>query len=379
MLDVLIAGAGPAGSIAALQLARAGARVVIVDRASFPRATACAGLLDKVALDHLASLGLEHLTTGAARISRTLVTGPHAQWTAEPTDGTEGAVVDRSRFDRQLLEAAVKAGARFEDRVVVRRPLVDERSGLIRGVVFSRSGSNVEVRMPAVLTIGADGRHSRLARSAGLRLAGGPRRWAFGGEIATDGTAIAGDRAELHVRDGWYVGVVPAGNGAARLIVVVPAHAGGRTAGAVIRQAVARDGELMKRFGQVSLQIDMPVAGPLAVNVPVPGVRGLLLAGDGAGAVEPLTGDGLMFAIVGGDLAAAEAGRVIVDGSFAAAPWRLAAARREAFGPRVRLNRWAARLADSPFMFDVASRWATRFPAFARRVVNYARQRAEQA
>jgi flavin-dependent dehydrogenase len=373
MLDVLIAGGGPAGSIAALQLARAGARVLIVDRES-PRVTACAGLLDRTAISGLEALGLSEVISGAPAVTRALVTGPHAQWMAE-SSGDPAVVIDRPRFDRRLLEAAIKAGAKFEDRVVVRRPLIDEPTNLVRGAVLCRRKAKVEVRMPAAITIGADGRHSRLASHMGLLVSGPMRRWAFGLSIETRGTGVDAGQAELHVRNGWYAGVVPAGPDVARLVVVLPAHAAGRTPAEVVRLAVSRDPLLADRFGRAVVQGEMPVAGPLASSVAVPGAGGLLLAGDAAGAVDPLTGDGLAFAIVGGDLAATAAAQVILDGSFAAAPWRLAAMRRDALGAKLRANRWATRLVDSPLMFDVASRWATRFPMFARRVVNYARHR----
>jgi hypothetical protein len=71
-------------------------------------------------------------------------------------------------------------------------------------------------------------------------------------------------------------------------------------------------------------------------------------------------------------LAAEEAARVLVDGSFAAAPWRLAAARRSKMGGKLRFNRWVCRLVESPAALGLASRGALIFPGLIRRAVAYA-------
>ena len=74
-MDVLIAGAGPAGSIAALVLARAGARVTLVDRARFPRDKLCGDTINPGALAILGRLGLGGVTDGGLRIEGMIVSG----------------------------------------------------------------------------------------------------------------------------------------------------------------------------------------------------------------------------------------------------------------------------------------------------------------
>lgn len=367
MIDVLVAGAGPAGSIAALVLARLGARVVIVDRDEDRRDSGCAGLLKPETIAVLARLAVApDQLSGAQRVTHTAITGPRTHLVTEAQTHGSAKVVPRSDLDRHLLGAAVAAGARFHSNVIVRRPLIDDRSGVVRGLVIASRGAIGETRVPAVVTIGADGRDSRLARAIGVRRETRERRWAFSTDVRRP--LDAGDLAELHVRPGWYLMVVPIDAAVSRWCAIFSTPPKGQSPASTFAQISARDPILGARFHAGATGTHVTVAGPVSSSVEVPGSPGLLLAGDAAGAVDPLTGDGLLFAIEGGRLAAEEAARVMIDGSYAAAPWRLASARREAFGAHWRLNRWASRLAASPVALDVANRCSVMFPSWARRI-----------
>jgi flavin-dependent dehydrogenase len=111
----------------------------------------------------------------------------------------------------------------------------------------------------------------------------------------------------------------------------------------------------------------------MAVDVTRPGVPGLLLAGDAAGFVDPMTGDGLRLAIDGALLAAAVAAEVL-DGRLAAAdaPLALETRRRQAFAAKWRFNRSVRALVDTPSMVRAAT-WAARaWPAAFAALVCYA-------
>src|SRR5689334_8533719 len=104
MLDVLIAGAGPAGAIAARALAASGARVLIVDRETFPRDKLCGDTLNPGAVRLLASIGL----TGGAlsrglQIAGMRVTGPSASVVARYGAGQRGISILRRDLDMWLL------------------------------------------------------------------------------------------------------------------------------------------------------------------------------------------------------------------------------------------------------------------------------------
>jgi flavin-dependent dehydrogenase len=373
MLDVIVAGAGPAGSIAALLLARAGARVLIVDREAFPREKLCGDTLNPGAVALLASLGLSGGPLARARpIVGMRVSGPSASVSAEYGGGIRGLAITRRELDVWLLDAAVRAGARFESGLVVRRPLVDtSHQGLVRGLVLAARGGHAETRLPAAAVIAADGRRSVLARHLGLRADPPPvRRWAFG-TYATDVPGMA-SLGEMHVRRGWYVGLAPLADGRVNICLVMPPRPVGRTPLDVIRQAVGRDRALAERLASARFVAPVHVLGPLAADVRAAGVPGLLLAGDAAGFIDPMTGDGLHLAIEGARLAAVETLRAIERGEFQAAVGRLADARHRVFRRKLRFNRWLRRLVATPAAVDAASAGARLWPGAIRYAIRYA-------
>ena len=80
---------------------------------------------------------------------------------------------------------------------------------------------------------------------------------------------------------------------------------GWRDPAALLREALTSDPLLAPRFARARAVGAPAVLGPMAVDVSRPGVAGLLLAGDAAGFIDPMTGDGLRYALVGAELAAA--------------------------------------------------------------------------
>lgn len=372
MLDVLVAGAGPAGSIAAIVLARAGARVLVVDREPFPRDKLCGDTLNPGAVRLLGRLGLAGgPLSGAGRLQGMVVTGPQTRIDATYGGDTHGLAVTRRQLDAWLLEHAIRAGARFEAGFIVRHPLVERSHGVevVRGLVLTRPGETL--RLPATLTVGADGRRSVLAREVGLtKRVRAPRRWAFGTYVH----GVRGMQAmgEMHVRHGWYIGLAPMPDGTTNVCVVTTPPLETRRPLDVIRRAIASDEALAARFSTASFGAPVRVLGPLAAEVRAPGVPGLLLAGDAAGFVDPMTGDGLRLAMAGGMLSAREALRTLESGDYVAAIGRLADARAGLFGRKIRFNRWLRRLVASPRAVDWAGVGARVAPSIVRRAVRYA-------
>src|ERR1700681_2995653 len=139
VLDVLIVGAGPAGAIAATVLARAGARVRIVDRATFPRDKLCGDTLNPGTLTVLGRLQLsaavEHL---GLRLDGMLVTGEGGvAIEGRYPNVLHGRSIRRCELDCALLNEAVAAGADLQTCVTVRKAIVDEQGGvrLVEGVM----------------------------------------------------------------------------------------------------------------------------------------------------------------------------------------------------------------------------------------------------
>ncbi|HVD91467.1 MAG TPA: FAD-dependent monooxygenase, partial [Vicinamibacterales bacterium] len=221
MIDVLIVGAGPAGAVAATVLARAGARVRLVDRATFPRDKLCGDTVNPGTLARLKSLGLAAgIEARGLRVAGMLVTGERGvAIEGRYPDGVYGRAIVRRDLDWHLLQAAIAAGCQFEPGVSVRGAVVnDDRTGRgVSGVTIGAKGG--EHRVDARVTIAADGRHSTIAFGLGLaRHPARPRRWAIGvyyenfmkgDRPGTDLGPSPGILGEMHVRRGRYIGVAP--------------------------------------------------------------------------------------------------------------------------------------------------------------------------
>jgi flavin-dependent dehydrogenase len=115
-----------------------------------------------------------------------------------------------------------------------------------------------------------------------------------------------------------------------------------------------------------------PVAlGPLAVDVAPRGLDGLLLAGDAAGFIDPMTGDGLRFAIRGGALAAAAALDALAHG-WTGVHERLTAARAREFSTKWRFNRTLRSLVAHPAIVESSAMAARVLPGVLRRMISMA-------
>jgi flavin-dependent dehydrogenase len=297
-----------------------------------------------------------------------VVTGEHgARIRGAYGDGVYGLSILRRDLDHYLLDAAVKAGARVEEGVLVRGPLVDHQSSRphVRGIVVAGKDGR-DVRIPAPLVIAADGRRSRLAIGLGLlRTPERPRRWAIGAYF--ESVAGMSGCGEMHIRGGRYLGVAPVPSGLANVCWVSESHAGLADPAGALWAAIRATPEVAARCAEARMVTRPSLMGPLAVDAAACGVPGLLLAGDAAGFIDPMTGDGLRFAIVGGELAARAALGGLADGR--AAHVRLSRWRREAFGRKQRFNRLLRALVSRPSGITTASAAARIAPWTVRRLV----------
>jgi geranylgeranyl reductase family protein len=367
--DALVVGAGPAGCVAALRLARAGLRVRLLDRASFPRHKLCGDTLNPGALALLDRLGASTRIRGEAlRTTGMRVTGPGgASVEADYPDGLYGLALSRHALDAHLVDEAVSAGVTFEPGVLVQEPCMSDDGSAVTGVRIA-SGRESHV-IPSRIVIAADGRASRLA--SGLRLARfapSPKRWAYGAyfENVTGVTT----RGEMHIRPDGYIGIAPLPGGLTNVCVVKAqgtdvarreAHHQPVSFGRLLGEWLAGDAVLRPRFERAIRVSDVMALGPLAVDARGAGAPGLLLAGDAAGFVDPMTGDGMRFALRGGELAADAALRELDTGEPAHA-W-LARVRAREFAGKWRINRALRALVGSPRALDLAAVVARRWGA----------------
>lgn len=372
--DVIVAGAGPAGALAATILARAGVRVQLFDRDRFPRPKLCGDTLNPGAMRVLGShMALDAILARSLPLDGMILTGPGVAVVGTYGRGRQGCAITRHDLDGLLVEQAVAAGARLAELTRVAAPVMNAAGHVAGVVVQSRDGRRREER--ARVTIAADGRESRLARAMGLtRHPARPRRWAIGGYF--DGVSALGAHGEMHVRSGRYIGVAPVPGGLANACLVMPSgagQAGWGNPGAALEAALAADRQLAPRFADARLVAPPHVLGPMAVDARAPGCPGMLLAGDAAGFIDPITGDGLRLALEGAALAAAVTLEVIAGRCPASeAATELAARRRKAFAAKWRFNRSIRVAVALPGAVSAAALAARVVPQAFEAVIRYA-------
>lgn len=300
-VDVVVIGAGPAGSLAATRLAREGLHVLLAERRAFPRRKVCGGCLNAHALAALDRAGLEARVRalGAMPIDGLHV---HRRGRRAALRLPAGLAVSRAALDDTLVKAAADAGCKTRFETVA---TVD--AGWDGGPVGGRSihlrdtrGSQESVRARAIVV--ADGLgHSSLRACPGYQ-----SRVRVGSRVGIGGDAPAG-ALEVPPR---VITMAVSRHGYAGAVVVE----GGR-----VNIAAAADPEFLKGcasparaleriFGDAGVPLASPLdsidwAGtpPLTRRLVDPAARGIFVVGDAAGYVEPFTGEGMAWACAGAE------------------------------------------------------------------------------
>ncbi len=308
--DVVVVGAGPAGSTTATVLARAGLRVLLLDKAANgPPAKVCGEYLSPGCLPLLQRLGVfGSLREAGHPLYGMLIHTPAGRMVCAaypgggdaPHERVYGLSVPRAHLDPVLLDLAIKSGAVFESGFQVSDVSLDGALVEVRGRLHGR-----ETRRPTQLVVGADGRHSIVARRLGS-----VRRNPWLDKMALvaylEGAQREDDFGEIFLGRDRYAILNPIAKGLTNLGVVVnrrdlPAGEDPRQSLWPLAKSLPGLGE---RLRTATLVAPVRCLGPLAHRAAQLSGSRALLVGDAAGFLDPFTGEGIYAALRSGELAA---------------------------------------------------------------------------
>ncbi|MBA9001417.1 geranylgeranyl reductase family protein [Thermomonospora cellulosilytica] len=313
--DVIVVGAGPAGSATAYWLAQAGLDVLLLEKATFPRDKVCGDGLTPRAVRALISMGVDLAAPGWTRTRGLRIYGGGVKieldWPELATFPDFGMVRARTDLDQLLAEHAAKAGAGLRQGCTVTGPIVDERTGRIVGVTARHEGEEVEYRAP--LVVAADGVSSRLSLAMGIRKREDrPMGVAVRRYYRTPRHDDEYLESWLELWDGQrllpgYGWVFPLGNGLANVGLGLLNTS--KAFQNVDYRAMMRGwcAQMPEEWQFDEEHAEGPIRGaalPMGFNRQPHYSRGMLLVGDAGGMVNPFNGEGIDYGLESGRLAA---------------------------------------------------------------------------
>jgi digeranylgeranylglycerophospholipid reductase len=334
--DVVVVGSGPAGSVTARFAAQAGAKALMIERrAEVGVPVLCGeGISQKVDAYKL----LEGNRWMASKMDGARIFSPNGTMitlSAEYAGSETGYVLYRDIFDQELAQGAVRSGA----RLMVNTGAVGllKKDGKIAGVKAQRFDETMDIE--ADIVVGADGVESRVGRWAGIKTTLKPYDLETCAQYTLTNVDWPSPYCDFflgkNIAPGGYVWVFPKGKDVANVgIGVLSSMSESGKALQLLDTFIARHPELSKG-SPVRL-----IAGADPVGEPIESVRDhLLLVGDAARHVDPITGGGLMTAIEGGKIAGEVIGKAVKKQRFDAQTLSEYETRwKEAFGRKLHRN-----------------------------------------
>lgn len=310
--DVVISGGGPAGSSTAYYLARMGVRVLVLDKERFPRDKVCGDGIAPRAVRNIYKMGLRDRLEGRfnkfhgfrfAGAGRAVVEN---EIPPTPRFPDHGYIIKRYDLDKILIDYARENGAEVWEECRVTDPLVT--GNRVIGVKALRDGEEIEIT--AGVVVGADGAHSVLGRKMNL-LVNDPHYLGISIRQYFEGVSDIGDFLEVYPEK-----EVSPGSGWVFPVSDTEANVG---VGAMLYH-IRRDGIDLHRFFDILVNNTGHVAPKMRDAKPISPLRGallrvglggsrvecpgLILVGDAASMTNPVSGEGITYALETGEMAA---------------------------------------------------------------------------
>jgi menaquinone-9 beta-reductase len=391
--DVIVVGAGPAGSTTAFYLAQAGLDVLLLEKSRFPREKVCGDGLTPRAVKALAGMGIDISENSAGpgggwlrnKGLRVVGSGHRMEvpWPELSDYPGYGLVRTRASFDETLARRAEQAGARLLENRNVTAPVIDERTGTITGVQFLQnpsggSGGSSPRTATARAIIAADGNSSRLSVAMGLRKRddrplGVAVRTYYKSPRHDDDWLESWldlwDGERLLPGYGWIFGM---GDGTSNIglgLLNTSKSFGNTDYHAMLRKWLAG---MPAEWGFTEENRTEPIRGaalPMGFNRTPHYYRGLLLAGDAGGMVNPFNGEGIAYAMESGEILARTVVQAFARGRKAETERVLMGypkALQEAYGGYYALGRQFVKLIGKPSFMQFATKHSMNRPALMR-------------
>ena len=387
--DVIVVGAGPAGSSAAYWLATAGLDVVLLEKSSFPREKVCGDGLTPRGTRALVDMGIDVSEEAGWLHNRGLrVIGGgmrlHLDWPDLNSFPSYGLVRPRADLDALLARQAVKAGAVLHEQTTVTGPTLD-RQGRVSGVQAKQGPDKTPVTYRAPVVLSADGVSGTIGKALGLHrndkrpLGVAVRRYYTSPRTHDDYLESwlelwdgPPGQSNLLPGYGWIFGM---GDGTVNVgLGVLNSSAGFQKTDYRALLTTWLDAT-PPEWGLREPNATGPTRGaalPMGFNRTPHYARGLMLIGDSAGSVNPFNGEGIPYAIESGKYAAEAAVQGLArpegpsrERAFAAYPARM----RAEWGAYYRLGGVFVKLIGNPAVMRLCTQHGLPHPALMRLVL----------
>jgi len=290
--DLIVAGAGPAGSACAIAAAIKGLRVLLLEKDRFPRHKVCGEFVSPESLQLLQwLLGAKRFQDKPQISSARIFSGRN---TASLPIAPPARSIARFELDKELLDAAQRAGVDVKEEITVRHvePGTTFRVQTVLSTVANEA-HQICKSFSARAVVNSTGRWSQLTQPTAIN----KNKW-----IGLKGhfrEAAPSPTVDLYFFDGGYCGVQPVGESAVNACAMVrsdTAHS--------LEEVFSRQPELWQRSRSWEPLFPPITTSPLYFREPQTESNGMLLAGDAAAFIDPFAGDGISLALHSGALAA---------------------------------------------------------------------------